>query len=271
MVLAALGVSLALADGHWPLLRLEGHDEPPAATDVVDRSLFAAPPENVRPAIRWWWPGGDVNDGELKRELGLMHAAGFGSAEIQSFAVGLPPQASSAVYTYGTPQWLDHVAAALDHAQSLGMTLDLTLGSSWPPASTELKETQSLKQLTVTAQFVRGPQAFNGAVPAALEPISYSLADALLEFPSTYDQSKMSLVAVLAARRSSNQTQDSGSGAPVLSDLPNLPDTVYLEAGTVTDPRALSHVEGQAGMGGALRRLDGVRALRGPDRLAAVL
>src|SRR5262245_5711235 len=64
---------------------------------VVDRSAFQNPPVDVRPGIRWWWPGGDVDDGELVRELDAISAAGFGSAEIQSFAVGLPDQAAAAV------------------------------------------------------------------------------------------------------------------------------------------------------------------------------
>src|SRR5439155_9761299 len=69
--------------------------------------------------------------------------------------------------------------------------------------------------------------------PAAVEPFSYPLANALLKIPRSYDASKMTLVAVLAARRDANQTQDLGPGTPAVAGLPNLPDTVYLEASSV--------------------------------------
>jgi hypothetical protein len=202
-------------------------------SQTVERAAFANPPASARPGIRWWWPGGDVKDQELARELSVMHEAGFGSAEIQSFAVGLPGGVSPNVNTYATPAWFDHLAAAVDRASTLGMTVDMTLGSSWPLAGTDIPDAQSLKQLTVTGRFVQGPAVFDDLVPEPVEPLTYPLASELFKFPNTYDKSKMKLVTVLAARRSDNQTQDSAASAPALQGLPNLPATVYLEAGSV--------------------------------------
>ncbi len=110
------------------------------APDAVNRDDFASPPQNVRPLIRWWWPGGDVSDTELTRELEVMSQAGFGGAEIQSFAVGLPSSAPSSVYTYGTGSWFDHLAAAVNAAQAVGMKIDLTLGSAWPSGGAEIQD-----------------------------------------------------------------------------------------------------------------------------------
>jgi hypothetical protein len=214
-------------------VRAQDTATPVVSPATIDRTAFANPPSDVRPAIRWWWPGGDVTNAELARELSQMQAAGFGSAEIQSFAVGLPAGASGAVPTYGSPEWFDRVGFALDRARELGMTLDLTVGSSWPMAATDIPDSQSLKQLTVTAQFVQGPTVFDAAVPAAVEPLGSPLGSALLQFASTYDSTKMRLLTVLAGKRADNQTQDETGGAPALDDLPNLPPTVYIESGSI--------------------------------------
>lgn len=231
-LLALLLALLSVTETHQRV-RAQDTATAPATPLVVDREAFTNPPAAVRPAIRWWWPGGDVTNAEIARELSQMQAAGFGSAEIQSFAVGLPGGGSGAVRTYGSAEWFDRVGFALDRARDLGMTLDLTVGSSWPMAAADLPDSQSLKQLTVTARFVQGPSVFDDVVPAAVEPLGYPLSSALLQFPSTYDPTKMRLLTVLAGKRADDQTQDETGGAPALDNLPNLPPTVYVESGSI--------------------------------------
>src|SRR6185503_4676648 len=139
LFLAALAVE---RPGH--AIRAADQSTGGGSADLVDRTAFLAPPMDVRPAIRWWWPGGDVDDRELGRELGVIRDAGFGSVEIQSCAVGLPDNAPAAVHTYGTPPWFDHVATVLDQAATLGLKVDLTLGSSWPSGGVHVQDDQSL-------------------------------------------------------------------------------------------------------------------------------
>ena len=57
------------------------------ASTVVQQ--FQNPAKTYRPMVRWWWPGGDVTDAELRREVALMDQANFGGAEIQPFVIGL--------------------------------------------------------------------------------------------------------------------------------------------------------------------------------------
>ena len=54
------------------------------------RRDFATPPVERRPIARWWWPGGDVVDDEIRREVDLLAGAGFGGIEIQALRMGLP-------------------------------------------------------------------------------------------------------------------------------------------------------------------------------------
>src|SRR5260370_26084870 len=53
------------------------------------RRDFENPPKEVRPMVRWWWPGGDVTTGELPREVRVLDEAGFGGAETHTFRIGL--------------------------------------------------------------------------------------------------------------------------------------------------------------------------------------
>src|ERR1700733_9048719 len=94
---------------------------------------FQNPAKDYRPMVRWWWPGGDVNDAELRREVDLLDQANFGGAEIQPFTIGLdskmPEATRKRVDDYLTPEFFSHVKAALDEARAHGMWLDYTFGS----------------------------------------------------------------------------------------------------------------------------------------------
>src|ERR1700723_3728487 len=70
-----------------------------------DPDSFATPPTANRPYVRWWWPGGAVDDAEIGRELVLLQQAGFGGVEIQPLLLGLTPAEIAAdpnVRTVGT-------------------------------------------------------------------------------------------------------------------------------------------------------------------------
>ena len=64
----------------------------PLPPDSDLRDGFANPATSYRTMVRWWWPGGDVTDEEISRELRLMKEAGIGGVEIQSFVIGLNPK-----------------------------------------------------------------------------------------------------------------------------------------------------------------------------------
>ena len=124
------------------------------------------------------------------------------------------------------------------------MTIDLTLGSSWPAGGSYIQDSQSLKMLTVTSQFVAGPTSLNQPVPAPLEPRSYPIASFLLKLPDTYNATKMKRVAVIAARMDADQTQEQPVPTPTLPGLPNLPPLVYLDYSTVVDLTSSITIDG---------------------------
>ncbi|HEY6302613.1 MAG TPA: glycosyl hydrolase [Terriglobales bacterium] len=100
------------------------------------RREFADPPKEVRPMVRWWWPGGDVTADELRREVRVLDEAGFAGAEIQAFRIGLktdmPSDVAARVNDYPTPSFYHKVRAAAEEARNRGLFLDVTLVSGWP-------------------------------------------------------------------------------------------------------------------------------------------
>ncbi|MCU1291471.1 MAG: hypothetical protein JWP08_321, partial [Bryobacterales bacterium] len=98
------------------------------------RENFASPPDDARIMMRWWWFGSAVSHPELRRELETMKAAGIGGVEIQPvypLALNEPSQAVEN-FPYLSPEFLDAVRFASTTARTLGMRVDVTLGSGWP-------------------------------------------------------------------------------------------------------------------------------------------
>jgi len=100
------------------------------------QTSFENPPASARPMVRWWWPGGDVTDEEIARELRIIKDAGLGGVEIQSFKDGLNPnppgEVARRVDSFLTPAWFNHVKYAIEEGGRLGLDVDLTFGSGWP-------------------------------------------------------------------------------------------------------------------------------------------
>ncbi|MHB1935048.1 MAG: glycosyl hydrolase [Acidobacteriaceae bacterium] len=131
---------------------------------------FQHPAKAYRPMVRWWWPGGDVTDAELRREVGLLDQANFGGAEIQPFVIGLHADMSAEtrkrVDDYLTPTFYAHMQAALEEARDRGMWMDYTFGSGWPfGGAGVITPENSAVELRSTRQSVRGPVHFHAKLP----------------------------------------------------------------------------------------------------------
>jgi len=108
-----------------------------AGDGAAIRRQFLSPEKKYRPIARWWWPGNDVTEEELRREIGVLDKAGFGGAEIQAFNKGfaledMPEAQQNRVRGFATPNFFAHVGAAVDEAVKHGLFIDYTFGSGWP-------------------------------------------------------------------------------------------------------------------------------------------
>ncbi|MEV5178115.1 alpha-L-rhamnosidase, partial [Streptomyces flaveolus] len=97
---------------------------------------FARPPRSVRPKFRWWWPDGLVDPDEIAREIDQIADAGFGGAEIAAVHHSVKNKSllDTEHHGWGSAPWRAGVEAALSRAARRGLTVDLTLGPSWPVA-----------------------------------------------------------------------------------------------------------------------------------------
>lgn len=204
------------------------------SVQATRRLVFKSPPSEYRPFIRWWWPGGDVEDSELTREIKAMSSAGFAGAEIQSFAVGLPKDASDRVFTHGSDEWFKHLGTVLEEAKRSGFTIDLTLGSSWPPGGAHIDSAHGLKQLVYTAELVKGPGQYRKFPPEVSKPLGYQLASDIMQIADTFRAEEMKRFGVMAIRIDSNQGPRLLQPAPS-AGLQPLPQTIYLDRDSVVD------------------------------------
>ena len=95
---------------------------------------FQNPPPDARPMMRWWWFGPAVVKPELEKELRTMKDAGIGGVEIQPVYPLMLDNSSKGINNlpYLSPDFLDAVTFANRTARSLGLRVDITLGSGWP-------------------------------------------------------------------------------------------------------------------------------------------
>ena len=104
----------------------------PSTADL--HAQFLNPPADARPIMRWWWFGPAVTKPELQKELETMAANGIGGVEIQPVYPLMLDDESKGIKNlpYLSPEFLDDVAFANRTAHSLGLRVDITLGSGWP-------------------------------------------------------------------------------------------------------------------------------------------
>ncbi|CAL9655527.1 hypothetical protein SUDANB145_06760 [Streptomyces sp. enrichment culture] len=107
-----------------------------SAGQAPGAAWFAEPPRSVRPKFRWWWPDGLVDPDEIAREIDQIADAGFGGVEIAAVHHSVTDKSvlDTAHHGWGSRPWRDGVEAALRRAVRRGLTVDLTLGPSWPTA-----------------------------------------------------------------------------------------------------------------------------------------
>lgn len=97
-----------------------------------------------------------------------MAKAGFGGAEIADVHHSISEPLSPDTHGWGTRPWISALKAALEEAQRHGLTMDLTLGPSWPvalPTVTPNSEVAMQELATGTAR-VQGGELYTGPVPS---------------------------------------------------------------------------------------------------------
>jgi hypothetical protein len=123
---------------------------------------FVSPPADAKPMMRWWWFGPATVKPELEKELNTMRNAGIGGVEIQPVYPLMLDDPSKGMrnYSYLSPEFLDDVSFANRTARSLGLRVDITLGSGWPyggPKTTIALSAGKLKVIAIPLDAVVPP------------------------------------------------------------------------------------------------------------------
>lgn len=154
----------------------------PAAAVVppFDWSTIDTPPMAMRPWVRWWWPGAAVDPVELKRELEELKETNFGGAEVQPFLIGISdPAVLARGHQFDTPAYYQRVQGMLGDAGELGLQIDLTDGSGWPPGGSEIRLSESVKTLALATATFSGGREIRLSLPRPTPLLGDWLAGAL--------------------------------------------------------------------------------------------
>jgi len=123
--------------------------------------------------LRWWWPAAAVEHSIIREQLDQVADAGYRGVEIGSvLGVGGPNggvdyHVDPDEFGFGTRRWIAAVEAALEHADRLGLTVDLCLGPHWNMAVPALgvDTDASTKEFVHGRVLVDGGQSYRGPVP----------------------------------------------------------------------------------------------------------
>ena len=199
--------------------------EPAGAASALLRRQFESPPKKYRPLVRWWWPGDNVTESELRREIDVLDQAGFGGAEIQAFNKGFVNDNFSQtqfqrINSFATPSFFRHVGIAAEEARNHGMFVDYTFGSGWPfgGGSAITPELASI-ELRSTHLSVAGPAKLDQKlqIPSITDGDPKTGADILKGLPDGWAErmkKRAKVVAVVAVRGEDAQWDFHAPGGP---------------------------------------------------------
>jgi alpha-L-rhamnosidase/Glycosyl hydrolases family 2, sugar binding domain len=165
-----LGLSLAAAAGvvlGRPSAASAGPDPTAAGAGEFVWPAFTRPPAATAPKFRWWWPNGQVDPDEIAREVDAVADAHCGGLEVSDVHHSGLIDLDVENYGWGSPRWLAGLDAALSQAARRGITIDMTVGPSWPAAVPTITpdDPAASSELAHGVATVAGGSTFTGPVP----------------------------------------------------------------------------------------------------------
>ncbi|MEM1120622.1 MAG: glycosyl hydrolase [Bacteroidota bacterium] len=137
---------------------------------------FEQPDLRFGPFTRWWWPGNDVSQAELRREINLFKEVGIAGVEIQPFTMGLnlkkPADQLEGVHSWDTPVFYDNLKVVMETAKEAGLTVDLNTGGGWPTGGHHVNLRDNFQQLLYSEVNVSGGKKVRIDLPIPDAPLS---------------------------------------------------------------------------------------------------
>lgn len=141
----------------------------PADSAAALAAGFADPSAEFFPGVRWWWPGGAVDEETLIAELDYLAEKNISYVEINPFHVSTVLEGDEErVASIYTPEFYALLDVAITHAEELGITVDLNMGSGWNANSQYVSYAESMGNMALGRATVSGAELAAGvAVPEA--------------------------------------------------------------------------------------------------------
>ncbi len=128
------------------------------------RSLFADPPQEARPEVRWWLAEGLHTDETLRTEIEAAHRMGFGGMEFLAMDEG---NVDHARYGWGSEEWVHDSLVVVSETTARGMAVSFTSGTNWSNANLPTITPESdaaAKELDLTVEELAAGQSRTGAL-----------------------------------------------------------------------------------------------------------
>ncbi|WNH10705.1 glycosyl hydrolase [Thalassobellus suaedae] len=95
----------------------------------IENSMLPEITNQQKPWTRWWWMGSAVDSVNIKQNLIDLQKVGIGGVEIAPI-YGVKGEEANFI-DYLSPKWMSMLSYTTKIADSLGMQVDLTLGTGW--------------------------------------------------------------------------------------------------------------------------------------------
>jgi hypothetical protein len=101
----------------------------------------------AKPWAYWWWMGSAVNEKDIAKNLEDFAAAGFGGLHIIPI-YGVKGEEANFI-PYLSPKWVEMLNFTVEKAKTLGMGIDMTLGTGWPYGGSYTAENDGAKAFKI--------------------------------------------------------------------------------------------------------------------------
>lgn len=123
------------------------------------QALWPDVTKTTKPWTRWWWMGSAVDKPNLKEHLVAFQKAGLGGVEITPI-YGAKGEESNFL-EHLSPEWLEMLDYTITTADSLGLGVDMVLGTGWPYGGSQVEREYAATKLVVQKYQLKKGTLFN--------------------------------------------------------------------------------------------------------------
>lgn len=118
--------------------------------------------ESQKVWTRWWWMGSAVDSAGIRHNLISLSKAGIGGVEITPI-YGVKGEENNAV-EYLSEQWMALLDYTVKTADSLGMGVDMSLGTGWPYGGPQVEQQYAAKKIVSYKRLIQKKEVIDQKV-----------------------------------------------------------------------------------------------------------